>query len=242
MKRFLWHSGTIALALIGLVNLTDQRITWADVINKPVEKYATLRTELFDWVHHWIPLDIPAEWHNTILLLGVVFSVSNVGYRRRTGKVFVVQTLMLLPRLFTPISAILKEGPKWYQKSDYHPIDPSLPFAEKLDQTSFIFTEVCFSSVVILFGVEHLYEFLVANFPVTNRLDVIATKILQGHTKLALVLFLALFMGAAGAAIAWRWILTTALLFTVLVVANYYYVQWLAVAAIGMTDVCMHMA
>jgi hypothetical protein len=134
---------------------------------------------LFQQVHDRIPVDIPPQWHDPLVLLGVVFSVSNVGYYRRTGKVFIVQILMMVPRLFTPLAPILKEGPNWWHRPAYTPIQ-SLTVAGKLDDYARITTEVCFSAAVLFLGLEHL---AFAVFALSRNLAMLRPKLMLAGTQ-----------------------------------------------------------
>jgi len=72
--------GRPALAVIGLIDVSQQLIDWAAFIHRIVEKYAIVRA----WLFGWLPFHIPPEWHDPIVLLLIFFSVTNAGIYRRT--------------------------------------------------------------------------------------------------------------------------------------------------------------
>jgi hypothetical protein len=65
----------------------------AALIHWIVENYALVKNLLFGW----LPFHIPPEWHDYILLFFIIFSVTNVGFYQRTGRIFAKQLYLMLP-------------------------------------------------------------------------------------------------------------------------------------------------
>src|SRR5258708_19274290 len=79
--RRTWEKVAIVLAVIGLVDLSRQLIEWAALVHWIVTKYAIVKI----WLFGWLPFHIPPEWHDPIVLLSLLLSVTNVGVYRETG-------------------------------------------------------------------------------------------------------------------------------------------------------------
>jgi hypothetical protein len=93
--RRTWEKIATVLALIGLIDLTGQLIKWAGLIHWLAEKYAGVRA----WLFSWLPFHIPPEWHDTIVLVLILFSVTNVGTYQSTGYTFIGLTRYLIKGL-----------------------------------------------------------------------------------------------------------------------------------------------
>jgi hypothetical protein len=90
--RRTWEKVGTVLAVIGLVDVTGQLIKWATVIHWIAERYATART----WLFGWLPFHIPPERHDSIVLLLIFFSVTNLGSYQSAGYTFVDWLRVLL--------------------------------------------------------------------------------------------------------------------------------------------------
>jgi hypothetical protein len=80
--RRAWEKIATVLAVIGLIDLSSQLNKWAALIHWFGEKYAIAR----EWLFGWLPFHIPPGWHDPVVLFLILFSVTNVGVRRRTGR------------------------------------------------------------------------------------------------------------------------------------------------------------
>src|ERR1700727_776421 len=87
-----WPRLATALTIIGLVDVTHQLIEWTAVIPEVALVYAEIRSFAFSL----LPVQIPPEWHNSIVLGGILFGVTNIGFYRQTGKIFIIQAVRAL--------------------------------------------------------------------------------------------------------------------------------------------------
>ena len=84
-----WNLIAVPLALIVLVNLTGRFIEWVPLIDWVSEKYATWMILVFSRS----PIHIRSGWNDYIVLWCAVFIITNVGYYRRTDKLFITDLL-----------------------------------------------------------------------------------------------------------------------------------------------------
>jgi hypothetical protein len=84
-----WNFIAVPLALIALVNLTGRFFERVPVMDWVAQEYATW----MNWVFSLSPIHIPSRWNNYIVLWCVVFVITNVGYYRRSDKLFITDLL-----------------------------------------------------------------------------------------------------------------------------------------------------
>jgi hypothetical protein len=201
--RPVWEKIATVLAVIGLVDVTGQLIKWATVIHWIAEKYATVRV----WLFGWLPFHIPPEWHDPIVSLLILFSVTNVGVYRRTGRT---------------VYYFLYDDNK-------ENIDPLAHFSPR--QTTFIWLismALSLSTITCIFIytpslqnelMDHIEKI---NLSLNGVWQVVSLPVaLIGCTFTTSIPFIFMF-------VAWRWVLTTATIFVALVLINEAYVLWLA--------------
>lgn len=207
-----WNLIGVPLALIDLVDLTGQRIEWTALVDWLAEEYATWTS----WALSWSPIQIPDEWNNYIVLLCVVFGVTNASYRRKTGNSFIADVLSF------GLSHSLYDGdqqrPKFLDKG----------WQERLDDLAAIVTT---SAVIFVIALLPAYCFLLfMSFFIS-----IQTAAIVAYGKWPLIF--AVIVGA-GPFFAWRWVLSIGLLFVLLVVGNEVYLHQSAselIAVIGLS-------
>jgi hypothetical protein len=193
----------IPLALIVLVNLTGRFIEWAPFIDWLTQQYTTW----IAWAFSRSPMHIRSWWHDYLVFLCVVFIITNTGYFRRTGKLFLTDLLSFgLSRSLEPSDPHLSKS--WQAKID--------------DLGAFV--TGCATIVVI--GLLPVYCFL----KFMSFFILLHTNSIVAYAKWPLVI--AVVVGS-GIIIAWRWILGIALLFGLLVVSNEAYLHWLAMTSLG---------
>jgi len=242
----IWEKTATVLAVISLADLGGQVIKWAAAIHWLIDKYKIVKV----WLFAWMPFHIPPEWHDYIVLFLILFSVTNVGFYRRTGRVFGVYVLMLPIRFLSlfllqitsefPIG--LNENRKRqlsakFEKFSERFADDLLP-DPKFDSTflSGRYAEIkgwLFSiSAVLVFGLTLTIFIRILNWPNTpatwwccfpsgDAISIILSIIIF------IMSLLASWAIVAGIVIARRWLLTTGVSFLVLVTVNELYVRWL---------------
>jgi hypothetical protein len=195
-----WNLIAAPLALIILVDLTMRLIKWAASIQWLAEEYATWTA----WAFGWSPIAVPLEWDNYVILLCISFSVTNVSYHRKTGRLFITDLLSF------GLSRSL-HGDNQFQSL-------SKDWQTNLDQLAAIVTG-CATIVVI--GLLPAYCFLsFMSFFVSLHT---ATIVAYGKWPLIFAMVV-----GSGFLISWRWLLSIGLLFALLVVGNGVYLHWLA--------------
>ena len=214
-----WEKAGSVLAIFGLADLFGQFVKWAGIVHWLVSQYAAAKA----WVFSWLPFHIPPEWHDPIVLLLVLFTVTNLGFYRRTGRTYAhhllvwarsLILLMLMWPLF-PLAIFSKRfrdhiaaiqgrmrGDEWLASD---------PMAKKL----MIGVAVCFTAFVVTAVVWLIFD--VRGIPIGPE-----------HAGIIIVALMAANMVFAGGAVAWRWILGTAAAFAAIVAINQIYVWWLA--------------
>ena len=211
--RDLWPKLATALAVVGLIDLTHQLIEWAGLIHTIASEYTVVRT----WIFSLLPFRIPPEWHDCIVLVCILFSVTNIGFYKKTGKIFPFQMLKSFVALLDDLSesAIRRDFPRLK-----HQIDGIAVFNRYeriLWQVSLVmfiiywtlYLIVGLTSVGLLFfGSASEYRLAL---PLPMRIPFVISS--------AVVIFFFL-----GGFLAWRWVLKTAALFLVLCVTNYFYI------------------
>jgi hypothetical protein len=106
-----WDKISLALTVLGLIDVTSQLVEWAEFIHWIVQKYKIWR----DWLFYFLPFHIPEEWRNYVVILGLAFSVTNIGYYKRTGKLYILQLITMLCVL---ILGLLQMLPNSFFKDD----------------------------------------------------------------------------------------------------------------------------
>jgi hypothetical protein len=84
-----WNLIAAPLALIVLVNLTGRFFERVPLMDWVARQYAIGMT----WLFSLSPTHIPSRWNDYIVLWCVVFIITNVSYRRRSGKLFITDLL-----------------------------------------------------------------------------------------------------------------------------------------------------
>jgi hypothetical protein len=189
-----WEKASAFLAIVALVDLTGQLIKWASIIHWLAEQYAAVRA----WLFGWLPFHIPPEWHDPIVLLLILFSVTNVGLYRRTRRT-------LLYFLF-------------FLGEDKETAELTQHISSR--QFYFIWTSALAVAIIVT-----SYAFFFGNliglanqekYPISVAIIiVIITSFILGANVLCYLV------------VAWRWVLTTTAIFGTLVAVNLAYVQWL---------------
>ena len=100
-----WNLVAVPLALIILADLTTRLIKWATSIQWLVGEYATWTA----WAFGRSPIAIPLEWDNYVVLLCLSFSVTNVSYHKKTGRLFISDPCPLGLRV--PFMAMTNSNP-----------------------------------------------------------------------------------------------------------------------------------
>jgi hypothetical protein len=199
-----WNLVAAPLALIILVDLTARLVQWAASIQWLAEEYAAWMT----WAFGWLPIAIPLGWDNYVVLLCVLFSVTNVSYHRKTGRWFIADLLSFgLSRPFYEGDRLRSLSKDWQAN---------------IDDLAAVVTG---SATVVLIGLVPAYCFLsFMSFFVSLQ-----TALIVAYVKWPLI-----FAGVVGSGflISWRWLLSIGLLFALLVVGNGVYLHWLAASKV----------
>jgi hypothetical protein len=228
LVRKVWDVLAVALAVIGLVDLTDQVVKWAARIHDLALKYATWR----DWAFSFSPIHIPPEWHNYIVLAFIFFSASNVGYYQIKRQFLFIRSLLFAapPMVFDLLSSgthhlemyVPLPGPDVpnIMASRAPRRRPRFSFAT-VDRLASRTTKIAFWIFVLLF----LAYVCTKLYPtiVTSIATLPANTVIQ---RMENVLFVVGII-ASGTLIAWRWIVGTAVVFGVLVGVNDLYVRFI---------------
>ncbi|MGA8615747.1 MAG: hypothetical protein WB760_29515 [Xanthobacteraceae bacterium] len=185
-----WNLIAVPLALIVLVNLTGWFIEWVPLIDRASEKYTTWMILVFSRS----PVHIRSEWNDYLVLLCVVFIITNVGYYRRVGKLFTTELLSFA------LSRSLDQRDPHLSKS----------WQARVDDLAAFLTG-CAMVVVISFLPVYFFLTFMSFF---ISLD---TNAIVAYAKWPLLF--AVVVGS-GCFIAWRWIFGIALLFALLVAGN----------------------
>jgi hypothetical protein len=152
------------------------------------------------------PITIPLEWNNYVVLLCVFFGVTKASYHRKTGDSFVVDLLSfeLSRHLFENNPQRIKFQNKSWQK--------------QLDDVAAVVTS---SGMIVLIAFVPAYCFLTfMSFFIKFHT---ATMVPYGKWLFVFAVIL-----GSGLFMAWRWILTTGLLFVLLVITNEVYIHGLS--------------
>jgi hypothetical protein len=215
----IWFFVSSALAIIALVDLGKQLITWASLIHWIAERYAAAR----EWLFGWIPFHIPPDWHDFILLSAVFFSVVSAGYYKRTQRIFLVYVIDIV---FVVVVSVFRDpSGQRFNFTKYN--DAGGEAQEKI-------LEEKYSQVVLVFW----FYGVILSLPVAYFLETRAEASGFGIIAMGAIfifvfgacIFLALPLAigiVAGVVTTWRWILMTAGAFLALIVVNEIYVRWL---------------
>jgi hypothetical protein len=194
-----WNLVAVPLTLIVLVDLTARLINWAASIQWLADEYETWRALAFSRS----PIAIPFEWDDYVVLLCVFFSVTNVSYRRRTGRSFITDLLSF------GVSRSLYEVAL--------PRSLSKGWQTRIDDLAALVTGCAAVALIALLPAYCFLSFM--SFFVSFH---ISTIVAYGKWPLVLTLIV-----GSGFLIAWRWLLTIGLLFALLMVGNGVYLHWL---------------
>jgi hypothetical protein len=195
-----WNLIAVPLALIVLVNLTGRFIEWVPLIDWVSEKYGTWMILIFSRS----PIGIRSEWNDYIVFLCLVFIITNVGYYRRAGKLFITDLLSFgLSRSLDPGNPHL--GKSWQARVD--------------DLGAFV--TGCATAVVIGLLPAYFFWTFMSFFISLNTNTFVSYA--------AWPVLVAVVVGS-GCLISWRWILSIALLFALLMVGDEAYLHWLTMA------------
>jgi hypothetical protein len=91
-RKWWGHAGSI-LFILGLANLFDNVLNWARNVNWIVSKYAGVR----EWFFAWLPFSVHPIWQDIIVIVLVVFTVTNIGFYQRTGRTYVGYVAQYVP-------------------------------------------------------------------------------------------------------------------------------------------------
>jgi hypothetical protein len=204
-----WSIASTGLAVIGLIDLTQQLIEWARVIHYIASKYATTR----EWFFALFPFRLPVSWHNNIVLLSLVLSVVNIGFFRRTRRIFLLTLLQAIVYFLFPhgLTPSIRLQP-----------DPIDDFVIKYSYYAFIVGLSLNGCLIFLFFIIGI----IASFVRSDQ------EYLLYRCGVSLGMFImyngiAIFCIGAGVLLAWRWIAVTAIVFGVLIGVNEAYVHFL---------------
>jgi hypothetical protein len=208
-----WDKISIALTILGLIDVTGQVIKWAALVHRLAEIYGNWR----DWLFRFLPFQVPPEWHNFVVIGAIIFSVTNIGFYRRTGKIFALQLIFILFLIVAAVTQFLPwlpEGPKLLT-SKGHVEPPSA--AATIDDAALLITEICLPAGLLLIG----------------TLPIIYVAFLTINVELTYLFYVGEIIGmicvtiGTGVLIAWRWIIGTSLVFSVLIAVNEIYIHCL---------------
>jgi len=194
-----WEKAAAVLTVIGLVDVTKQLIEWAELIHKVAQWYARARA----WLFAWLPIHIPPEWHDYIVLSAILLSVINIGYYQRKHKLYV----LALQNWVNDTRIIVKADRSTYTEDDW------------VNYLTYIVVEVCGTIGAIVIVMSFI---LLLVLPPLGMVDVL---LFVGRAPLfvALSACVVMIIAGGGALAAWRWILVTAFLFGTLAVVNEVY-------------------
>jgi hypothetical protein len=199
--RRTWEKVAVALAVIGLVDLSRQLFEWAAWIHWVATKYAIVKAWLFDW----LPFHIPPEWHDPIVLFLILLSVTNIGVYRETrwrlrSIVEALNTrtaLAKFPRVLGILFAVSLAGAMIY----------ILIYLDLFETILRAISIINLGPYVAILSVIAAFFSIVVIFP----LSVLVASLILWTAFL----------------VAWRWLLVAAAIFSALVVVNQVYVLWL---------------
>jgi hypothetical protein len=198
-----WDKIASVLAIIGLCDLTSQLVKWVAGIHWVVSHYAVAKA----WVFSWAPFHIPPEWHDVIVLFLILFSVTNIGFYQRIGRSYTGELARSLGGFVLIFILLL-------------PAVFSRRLRKISDGIAERFTQYYTRPVRILANV--LVVLPLAIFFIGAYLE--SVRVMQFGVISAGVITVAV---AAGALVAWRWILGTFATFAALVAVNEIYVRFL---------------
>lgn len=213
-----WRKIASVLAILSLADVFGQVIKWASLINWLVGKYALMK----QWLFSLIPLHIPPEWHNTIVLFMIVTCVTNIGYYQQTGRLYVVHLTKTVAALL--IGFVLEMlGMFSRRAAQLAPrVETFIVGGEPQGDDVGLGLNVAAIGFPLLLGLALLGE---------RSLDALfgLGKVLESWALETVGFWIALYMmGYSGAFFAWRWMLGTAVGFGAMVGISELYVHVLA--------------
>jgi hypothetical protein len=247
--RRTWEKIATVLALIGLIDLTGQLIKWAGLIHWVAEKYAAVKA----WLFSWLPLHIPPEWHDPIVLFLIFFSLTNIAVYRKIQVSFLYYCcVVFIYNLSLLFLWPLKFLNSW-ANGKFDDLIDNPPFAGEMEiriDENEVFSPGVTIVMLLPFFAIFVIMLLIVIFdpdPCASSPDPLichANIVLLQHediepmTPSALLHILGWMLilssisvmiraAAIGILVAWRWLLTTAAIFGALVAINYAYIQWL---------------
>lgn len=90
----LWVWASTPLAVIGLASLAEDVVKWARSISYIVEHYKIVKTKSFLFIAPYLPFDFPDAWRDSAILCAVLFSVTSLGYYKKTGRSLLYALIM----------------------------------------------------------------------------------------------------------------------------------------------------
>lgn len=218
--RRTWHQIARVLTILGLINLFSTLVKWVTLIHWLAEKYSGVR----EWLFGWLPIHIPPLWHDPIVLLLILFSVTNIGLYRETRMTYLLW-------IFFSIKEALFAGPGPLHERRH------APNLKRYQWNLYNYDEIVFGVIVFPILLMCLISIIIFSlsdirlFPesVPFIFDVIvATFIISFYALVATAVVIVSYRLFIGIIFAWRWVLTTAAIFAALVAVNEIYVLWLA--------------
>lgn len=103
IRRY-WEKVAVIIGVLGLADLFHDIVQWAAAIHLVIAKYHAIKV----WLFGWLPFHIPPQLHDIIILSLVLFSVTNVGFYKRTGRSILVYWILsclgfvIVPGLWIP--------------------------------------------------------------------------------------------------------------------------------------------
>jgi hypothetical protein len=222
-----WEKMATVLAVIGLIDVSSQLIHWAKLIHEIAEKYAAART----WLFSWLPFHIPLELHDPIVLLLILFSVTNIGLYQGTGRSYLVfiWALVVLVVLW-PIKPFYTRADLEYRRI----IGEWQPYHKVYDLDGLVpipYMALCavFAVFTWLFYYASAIDVLSSHYTIATAviIVIIIYTVILSFMWCVMIMGIIIYSLVVGAEIAWRWVLTTLAIFGALVFVNQVYVTLL---------------
>lgn len=221
-----WKKVATFLTILGLADFFSQSVKWANAIHWLVSHYASAKL----WLFSWLPLHVPAEWHDVIIITLITFSITNIGFHQKTGKTYAAHLVRFA--LMSAWELILMAGAAFNGRImiKYQEIRKMNSYWNeyKSDKIS-LFIAIFSISIIVIFSIlyslfYYFGEFLVSAWP---QLGAARTFFLEHEHDVSNATAILGFALASGAIVAWRWILGTLGAFATLLAINEAYVRWL---------------
>jgi hypothetical protein len=212
-RRRVFERIMTVLAIIGLIDVAKQLVEWAELIHSVADKYRFVK----EWLFAWLPFHIPPEWHDYIILLSILFTVTSVGFHQRTGRAYALFALQLV---VSEVGDILLSCIRWtgLWTPNHKPLLIETAVVQEVGIPERVYSLLWIPTIALLL----LVLGSIAPKPAFGWGISIVIGFAYGFFGMMLTYILVL-----GAVIAWRWVATTAAVFTGLVVVNEIYMHWL---------------